>query len=331
MFENYDFVYQAIASLERIMGIPIAIEHLRKERAAILHINEEEFYCVVKKNGKNANYGIIKSVLSGVDHFKNRIIIADYLTKSTTKELQENGINYLDASGNTFIKTDDIFISVEGRKSKINKHTNQSRAFQETGLKLLLLLISNPETLQLTYRELVERTGIGLGSLSNIFKELEANHYLLQTKGKRVLKKQDEIIQRWVVAYNELLKPRVFRSKMRTIDKNLDVRSCLNTSDMKLYFGAEPGGLILTGNLKPKDYTIYTDEELSEVANKLKLVPDELGNIELYSRFWSDNLNLQNDNTAPALVVYADLIGTGNDRNIEIAKLIFENGLQSTK
>ena len=331
MYKDYDFVYQAIASLERIMGIPIAVEHLGKERAAILHINEEEFYCVVKKNGKNANYGIIKSALSGIDHLKNRVIIADYLTKSTTRELKKNDINYLDASGNTFIKTDDIFISVEGRKSKINKHTNQSRAFQEAGLKLLLLLISNPETLQLTYRELVERTGIGLGSVSNIFKELEANHYLLQNKGKRILKKQDEIIQRWVVAYNELLKPRIFRSKMRAIDKNLDVSSYLSIRGLKLYFGGEPGGLILTGNLKPKDYTIYTDEELSSVANKLKLVPDEFGNIELYSRFWSDHLNLENDYTAPALVVYADLIGTGSDRNIEIAKLIFENGLQSTK
>ncbi|WP_449400746.1 winged helix-turn-helix transcriptional regulator [Chryseobacterium wanjuense] len=62
-------------------------------------------------------------------------------------------------------------------------------------------------------RELAEKTGIALGSVSNILKELEESHYLLKTRNKRVLKNQDEIIERWVIAYNELLKPRTFKRK----------------------------------------------------------------------------------------------------------------------
>lgn len=327
MYKDYDFVYQAIASLEDILGVVIVIDHLRKPDGAILHINEEAFFCLLKKNGKNSSYGTIKTALDDVGLLDKKIIIADYLTKSTTEELKKNGVNYLDAAGNAFIKTDDIFIAVEGRKSKLKKNTNQSRAFQEAGLKLLLLLLSNPESLQLTYRELVERTGIGLGSVSNIFKELEANHYLLRTKNRRVLKNKDEIIQRWVVAYNELLKPRIFRTKMRALDKNSTTINALDKSDLKLYFGGEPGGQLLTGNLKPKDYIIYTNEELSMIAKELKLIPDKAGNVELYNMFWSDNLNLKIDNTAPPLVVYADLMGTWNERNIEIAKQINKNEL----
>ncbi|MBC8645343.1 hypothetical protein H9W95_18895 [Flavobacterium lindanitolerans] len=83
----------------------------------------------------------------------------------------------------------------------------------------------------------------------------------------------------------------------------------------------------MTGHLKPKDYIIYTDEETSKVVKELKLVPDEEGNIELYNKFWTDSLHLKNEHTAPPLVVYADLLGTGNNRNIETAKIILENGL----
>lgn len=327
MYRDNDFIYEAIASLEDTTGIPIVIEKARKTYDVILQISNETFYCIAKKNAKNANYGIIMSSLKDINHSKNNIIVTDYLTKNIAEELKQNGINYLDASGNTFIKTDRFFVYVEGRKAKINKRTNQTRAFQEAGLKLLLLLISNPETLQFSYRELAEKTGIALGSVSNIFKELEENNYLLNTKNKRVLKNLNEIIERWVIAYNELLKPRSFRKKMRAIGNEFSIKSTLNNSDIKLYFGGEPGGQLLTEYLKPKDYIIYTDEEISKVAKQLKLVPDESGNIELYSKFWTYNLHLKNGYTAPPLVIYADLIGTGNDRNIETAKIILENGL----
>lgn len=327
MYRDNDFVYEAIASLEDTTGIPIVIESVRETYDVVLQINNETFYCIAKKNAKNANYGIIMSALKDINNSKNNIVIADYLTKKTAEELKQNSINYLDASGNAFIKTKDFFVYVEGRKTKINKKTNQTRAFQEAGLKLLLLLISNPETLQFSYRELAEKTGIALGSVSNIFKELEESHYLLKTRNKRVLKNQDDITERWVIAYNELLKPRSLRKKMRALGNEFNANGIINNTNIKLYFGGEPGGELLTGHLKPKDYIIYTDEETSKVAKELKLVPDEEGNIELYNKFWTDSLHLKNEHTAPPLVVYADLLGTGNNRNIETAKIILENGL----
>lgn len=327
MYRDNDFVYKAIASLEESIGVPVAIESIGEPYDAVLQINEEIFHCVAKRSAKNATYGIMVSALQDMKVSQNRMIITDYLTKNTAEKLKKNGFNYLDASGNTYIKTDNFFVFIEGKKAKVNKKTNQTRAFQEAGLKLLLLLISNPETLQFSYRELVEKTGIGLGSVSNVFKELTESNYLLEVKDKRVLKNQDEIIERWVMAYNELVKPRSFRRRMRAVGNELSMKSMLENRNLQLYFGGEPGGQLLTKYLKPKDYMIYTNEEISKVAKELKLVPDESGNIELYTKFWSDQLKLKHEHAAPPLVVYADLLGTGNNRNIETAKLILENGL----
>lgn len=327
MFKDNDFVYEAIASLENITGMSVNIETVRKGYDLTLQINGQTFNGIIKKNAKNTSYGIIISALSDIENADKNLVIADYLTKKTADDLKQNGINYLDASGNTFIKAKDFFIYIEGKKAILKNKTNQTRAFQEAGLKLLLLLISNPETLQFSYRKLAEKTGIALGSISHIFKELEETNFLLRTQDKRVLKNQNDIIERWVIAYNELLKPRTLRKKMRALNNDFNTNHILQNNNITAFFGGEPGGELLTKHLKPKDYIIYSNEETSKVAKELKLVPDENGNIELYSKFWTDSLNLKNENTAPPLVVYADLLGTGNNRNIETAKIILENGL----
>jgi hypothetical protein len=61
---------------------------------------------------------------------------------------------------------------------------------------------------------------------------------------------------------------------MRALGNEFNTNNIIN-KNIKLYFGGEPGGELLTGHLKPKDYIIYTDEETSKVAKDLKLVPDE--------------------------------------------------------
>ncbi|WP_227806219.1 type IV toxin-antitoxin system AbiEi family antitoxin [Algibacter lectus] len=73
--------------------------------------------------------------------------------------------------------------------------------------------------------------------------------------------------------------------------------------------GGEPGGAILTENLRPEKFTLFTDLDLSEVARSLKLVPSENGEIEILQKFWKNDS--ENQKTAPALLIYADLINSG--------------------
>jgi hypothetical protein len=52
-------------------------------------------------------------------------------------------------------------------------------------------------------------------------------------------------------------------------------------------------------------------------------VPDEKGNLVIYKKFWKFNIAAD---TVPVILVYADLINTGDPRNIETAKKLY-NGL----
>lgn len=58
---------------------------------------------------------------------------------------------------------------------------------------------------------------------------------------------------------------------------------------------------------------------------KAGLRPDDEGEVFVYKKFWS---SVEQSLVTPALLIYADLMGSGNSRNIEAAQRIYNNELQ---
>lgn len=95
----------------------------------------------------------------------------------------------------------------------------------------------------------------------------------------------------------------------------------------KTWWGGEPAGDILTNYLKPLELTLYTKENRNELIKKYRMVPDTNGNIKIYKAFWYQQ-NEKNEKTVHPLLVYADLINTGDQRCLETAQKIYEQYLQ---
>ena len=86
-------------------------------------------------------------------------------------------------------------------------------------------------------------------------------------------------------------------------------------------WGSEPAAALLTNYLQPQIFTLYTTETTAALMRQYRLVPNPKGNIEVYKKFWNDDLD-SSPNTAPELLVYADLINSQDGRNIDTAKLL---------
>jgi len=336
MYRKNDFIYDASVQLETIIGFPIIIESSRKEYDAILTINNYQFVVVSKTEVRTANKGLVYAQLKEIEQKTKKplVVIAKFIANDIAKEFKEKGINYIDVAGNGFIKQGNILIFVSGQKAQIAQKTNQARAFQEAGIKLIFNFLSDPKNLMLSYRELAEKTGIAIGSVSNIIRELEDIHFILKTERKRVLKNKPELLNRWVIAYNDILRPKLFKRKMRFADKNRYVkwRDVLQVNDKGAFlWSGEPAGAIYTNYLKPAAFTIYTDKNWQECAKLFNMVPDENGDIEIMAIFWNIEHYNNNKQTVPPVITYTDLINTGLDRNIETARLILENELPNIK
>jgi hypothetical protein len=327
---------EATAKLREYSGLSIEIQDGRLKKNSRLIIDNKQFVINVKSDISKGNKGTILSLLkeTSIESGLPVIIITKYIPSEIAKEYTISGINYLDIAGNCSIRGKDLVIQIEGKKKAKLAKTNQSRAFQEAGIKLIFHLLNNPDTVQLTYRELAQMTHVSLGSVGSIMQELVELHFILKTKNKKILKNKPELLERWVIAYHDVLRSRLFLKSMRFTKNenynNWDVLPIQNAEGVVLW-GGEPGASLMTNQLSPGKFTIYSNNTWKSLMQDLKLAPSENGEIEVLRMFWSEDEKYREKPTVPPLLIYADLMGSGNDRNIEIAKIILENELSYIK
>lgn len=313
-------------------GITITYSDSKRERNSVAQIKEERFVVDVKPEITQGNKGIVLQQLKDASREENLpvLLITKYIPSVIAKSFVEEGINYIDVAGNCNIQHNSIVLIVDGKKTERLPKTNQPRAFQEAGIKLIYCLLVNPDNINKSFRGLSELSQISLGSVSTIIQELVDSKFILKTKNKKVLKNKINLLERWVVAYNDVLRPKIFMKRMNFMSKS----ECSNWSSMKLssvsgktLWGAECAASIMTQNLTPANFTIYTDATWQSLGKSLKFIPDENGKIEILRLFY----DTEEGNTVSPLLTYADLMGSGDSRNIETAEIILNNELQYLK
>ena len=333
MNRNIDYIYDAVVHLQQITDVVAHIESNRTDYDAIVTINNTQFVVLGKSEIRVSNKGMVLNEIENLKHTTRKpiIAIAKFIASDIAKELKEKEINYIDRAGNAFIKHGKLFIYITGQKTENTENFNQSRAFQEAGIKLVFQLLAQPEDLQLSYRNLAEKTGIALGSVSIIMKELEDLRFVVKATKSRYLKNKKELLERWILAYNDVLRPRLLKKRFRFSTNeayNIWQDLPLNKIPGRNIWGGEPGASILTKQLQPQIFTIYTDGGWQSVASALKLIPDNEGDVEILAVFWKEYDKLTNQNIAPALIILAELMSSGKERNIETAKIIIDNQIQ---
>ena len=314
-------------------GITIIFSDSKRKSNSIAKIKNERFIVDVKPEITQGNKGVVLQQLKEASREENLpvLLVTKYIPFAIAKSYVEAGINYIDAAGNCNIHQGDLLLIIEGKKIERLPKTNQSRAFQEAGIKLIFCLLDNPENMNKSFRELSELSQIALGSVSAIFQELIELKFVLKTKNKKVLKNEPALLQRWVIAYNDVLRPKLLIKKMSFVNKvdytnwnDLDLSSASGVT----LWGGECAANILTQNVTPANYTIYTEDTWQTVGKSLKLVPEDKGKIEILRLFYNGS---KVKKTVAPLLVYADLMGSGDSRNMETAEIILNNELQYLK
>ena len=251
------------------------------------------------------------------------LLCADTLFAGIREKLRELGVNYVDGAGNMFIRTPKLHIYIDGLRAKEPKPRVHG-AFTRAGLRVIYQFLADGTTLNQAYRQIAEKAGVGLETLSKTVHGLRSAGYILAvTNDVNKLTKKKELLDRWVGEYGEKLKPSLHLRTYRFAEKEATPRwQSLELRQGQTCWGGEPAGGLLTGYLMPEIFTLYSNEPEAELMRSLRLVPDSEGNVFVYRPFW----RLDKESAiAPPLVVYADLVGTGDPRNLETATRIWES------
>jgi hypothetical protein len=252
------------------------------------------------------------------------LLVSTYIPGTLKEELRNNGINYLEATGNCYINTGNIYLYVNDREVKQVRKTPEGKLWKASGLKLLFVLIQDPALVTATYRQLSELAGIALGSITPLLDELRNEGYIQKdhTNGEEMLIDRDRLMTRWAGLYPVVLRPRLSMGTFRFLsDQQAGKWRDLHAEG--IYWGGEPAGNLYTHHLLPEVFTLYTYREANELVKLLKIVPDENGRVLVFQKFWQNWPGSASVQAAvPPLLAYADLINEADSRAWETAEKI---------
>lgn len=92
-----------------------------------------------------------------------------------------------------------------------------------------------------------------------------------------------------------------------------------------MLWGGDCGAYLTDGYLVPGSFEIYTSKPSAMLMTTGMVMPNENGEITLYQKFWNDDNDTK---VAPKLIIYADLMNSGDSRQIEAAQRLIKNGIQ---
>jgi len=252
------------------------------------------------------------------------LIVAERIYPKIKEELRKRNIAYLETNGNIFLKEKGIHLYVDVKKPIQQERIHGNRAFTKTGLKVLFHFLLRETLINLPHREIAVHTKVAHGNIAYVLKGLKETGFLLKlNKDQFQLTRKKELLEKWMVAYQETLKPALNIGTFRFLKENDFINwKNIQLVEGKTCWGGEPAGDILTNYLRPGELTLYTTENRNDFIKNYRMIPDPLGNIKVYKKFWNNELEAGNP-IVPPLLIYADLINTGEKRCLETGEKIF--------
>lgn len=278
-------------------------------------------YAVLAKKGlRPASLGAVIHQLDLIKH--KSLLITDYVSPQIAETLKAHQVAFLDTVGNAFLEQPTLFVWVKGEKSsrQLDSRGSAGRAFQASGLKVILALLSNPDWIGSTYRDFAPRAGVSRGTVGLIMTELTNLGFAAEIDGRRRLLQLETLLKQWAEAYARTLRPKIVLGRYDT-DRN-DWRTSLQPGDYDSLLGGEAAVERMTGVLRAQICTLYSKSSNPKFIVDYRLRKAQGGPIEILEKFW--NFEGIEKDIVPLPLIYADLLANGDARCLEAAEIIYD-------
>ena len=244
------------------------------------------------------------------------LLVLGYVQPSIMQTMYDNGISVIDYAGNCMIKQGLLCVNVSGQKNTYRNDT-KSHALSEGAIKLIYRFLSDKSFVGKAYRTISSETGMSLGSIKNTIEELTNRQFVMHTDKGRKLINEDKLLELWVQAYNQTIRPKLMLRRMSF--RTDEMRSKWQEMNLPegMLWGGDCGANLTDGYLVPGSFEIYTSKPSAMLMTTGMVMPNENGEITLYQKFWNDDNDTK---VAPKLIIYADLMNSGDSRQIEAAQ-----------
>ena len=280
---------------------------------------DTELAVEVKTNLRPATLGAVQKQLQA--RGKKALLVADYINPQIGDALRKRGVQFIDTAGNVYLNQPPLLVWITGRKPDVLRAAGDTRdrAFQPTGLKVLFALLCQPDAVNRPYRDIAEMAGVAHGTVGWVMPELPKLGFLIDVDDRRRLVERERLLDAWTEAYARRLRPKLPIARYQAAD--LKWTEKLVAPEYGYLLGGEPAVHRMQGHLRPGTATLYGDAVNTKLVADYRLRPDPVGNVEIMKRFW--NFQTPNPGLVPPILVYADLLATGDARCFEAAQELY--------
>ena len=291
---------------------------------------------VIKKWAQHANLGALINQIKQLP--EEGLLVADYVNPKMADKLRQQQVQFIDTAGNAFINQPPVYVYVTGNRQEehgfMPTRDGAKRTFEPKGLMVIYAFLCHPELVNAPYRKIAEQAGVAVGTVGWVLKGLKAADFIRDRGGKqgRRLVRTRKLLERWVEAWPEKLKPKQLLGAFIADDpywwQDIDIQAYGG------YWGGEIAAAKTTNYLKPEVATVYLPEQArtrllrdARLRKVTEWTGDETGTVLIYRPVWPEPLDELGAELREGLVhpilVYADLVATGESRNLEVARRLY--------
>ena len=258
------------------------------------------------------------------------LLITEHLTPPLASMLREQKQQFADAAGNVYLEAPGLLVYVTGRKPPLGAMApHAGKGHTLTGLKVTFALLCDPELADAPQRSIAAAAGVALGAMPGVMADLQQTGHLLVLAKRRRLNATKRLLDEWALAYARRLRAKTLQATYTVKDFDTWQQWQL---DAPALWGGEPGANLLVQYLKPGVLTIYAEKLLpifqaQHQMRKVRPMDADGRVLEWRKPFWGTMPAAARPDAVHPVLVYADLLATGDARCIETAQLVYDEHL----
>jgi hypothetical protein len=147
-----------------------------------------------------AKLSLLKSHASKIEGLVP-VVVARYLSPERRKQCQEEGICFLDLSGNILLEFDGLHVERIGFPNRFPEKRRGRGPFSDKASLILRAALSDTQKVW-GVRELAQTIGLDPGFVSRMAQELEKGNYVSRIDSKLKLREPKSLLEDWVRVYD---------------------------------------------------------------------------------------------------------------------------------
>jgi hypothetical protein len=254
---------------------------------------------------------------------RDMLLITPSLSSAMSEQCRELNIQFIDHAGNCYLRQTGLFVFISGAKDHTKAKAAATRGLTPAALRVVLAILTLPSTLNSNVRRIAEVASVSHGAAGAALVMLEGMGFFNSAAtGRRLLAMPERWLDVWTEGYLGRIRPKLETHRMSSPFPIAEILERVQPEMREWALGGEAAAACLNMGLKPGALTLYIDLDepsvMRDLAQTLKLRRDPDGKIELVNMFWNTEA-LQSFPTVPNALIYADLVGSGDERAMEIA------------